>query len=150
MRIRKSVCQSRRFLHLGAIFVCLAGSLAGFLDVGPGQLLQGDFVIIICKGGIENVDDTQLGNPGGHKSLGFSLHISEEFDEIAPGNCVLRRRGSVTVDNENYGRYTGEIQITRSDLKADRRVNVIGQIPENAWLLMDRIKGGQNFMLVRP
>ena len=79
-----------------------------------------------------------------------SREYSCKGTRIAPGNCVLRRRGSVTVDNENYGRYTGEIQITRSDLKADRRVNVIGQIPENVWLLMDRIKGGQNFMLVRP
>jgi len=59
-------------------------------------------------------------------------------------------KGSITIDNENYGRYTGEIQIIRSDLKADDRVNVIGHVPENARLLLDCIKGGQAFMLVRP
>ena len=69
---------------------------------------------------------------------------------VAPENSIARLRGSITIDNERYGRYTGEIQIIRSDLQADSRVNVIGQIPENARLLMDCIKGGQKFVLVRP
>ena len=67
-----------------------------------------------------------------------------------PHNCKERLRGTITIDNELYGRYSGEIQMIRSDLKADSRVNVIGRIPENAWLLMDAIRGGQKFMLVRP
>ena len=69
---------------------------------------------------------------------------------VAPDNCTRRLRGAVTVDNENYGRYTGEIEIIRSDLQEDSRVNVIGRIPENAQLLMDCIKGGQKFVLVKP
>ena len=69
---------------------------------------------------------------------------------VAPEDCVERTAGSITIDNENYGRYTGEIQIIRSDLRSDHRVNVIGHVPENARLLPDRIKGGQKFMLVRP
>lgn len=69
---------------------------------------------------------------------------------VEPHNCGLRMVGAITIDNENYGRYTGEIQIIRSDLKADSRVNVIGQVPENARLLLDSIKGGQKFVLVRP
>lgn len=69
---------------------------------------------------------------------------------VAPENCVERSVGTITIDNENYGRYTGEIQIIRSYLKADHRVNVIGHIPESAWLLLDLIRGGQKFTLVRP
>ena len=69
---------------------------------------------------------------------------------MAPKICVERSMGAITIDNENYGRYTGEIQIIRSYLKADDRVNVIGHIPESAWLLMERIRGGQKFTLVRP
>lgn len=69
---------------------------------------------------------------------------------VAPENCLERRQGAITIDNENYGRYTGEIQIIRSDLKEDHRVNVIGRIPESARLLPDLIRGGQKFMLVRP
>ena len=71
-------------------------------------------------------------------------------EAVKPGNCVERTRGCITIDNENYGRYSGELQMIRSDLKADSRVNVIGQVAENALLLMDCIKGGQKFTLVRP
>lgn len=69
---------------------------------------------------------------------------------VAPKNCAERTMGTITIDNKKYGRYTGEIQIIRSHLKADDRVNVIGHIPESAWLLQERIRGGQKFMLVRP
>lgn len=71
-------------------------------------------------------------------------------EPVAAHNCVERDRGAITIDNVEYGRYTGEIQMIRSPLKADHRVNVIGNVPQNAWLLMDRIAPGQKFMLVRP
>lgn len=71
-------------------------------------------------------------------------------EAVAPANCIERRRGCITIDNERYGRYSGELQMIRSDLKADSRVNVIGQVAENALTLMDCIKGGQKFTLVRP
>ncbi len=69
---------------------------------------------------------------------------------VLPDCCVQRERGAITIDNTEYGRYSGEVQMIRSPLKADHRVNVIGTVPENAWLLMDCIKGGQKFVLVRP
>jgi hypothetical protein len=69
---------------------------------------------------------------------------------VVPENCVARNAGTITIDNSNYGRYSGEIQLIRSPLGADERVNVIGQVCEDAILLMDCIKGGQKFVLVRP
>lgn len=69
---------------------------------------------------------------------------------VEPGNCIPRQKGCITIDNVNYGRYTGEIQLIRTPLKADSRVNVIGAVPENAWLLLDCIRGGQKFALVCP
>ncbi len=39
-----------------------------------------------------------------------------------------RLLGTVTVDNAQYGRYAGELQITRRDLPADSRVNVLGRV----------------------
>ena len=69
---------------------------------------------------------------------------------VTPKNCVERSRGVITIDNETYGRYSGELQMIRADLKADSRVNVIGRVSENALLLMDCVKGGQKFMLVKP
>ena len=69
---------------------------------------------------------------------------------VEPDNCVSRPRGTITMDNRNYARYSGEIQMIRQDLPQDDRVNVIGRVPENAQLLMDCIRGQQKFMLVRP
>jgi len=69
-------------------------------------------------------------------------------DIVEPCNCVRRSRGSITVDNKSYGRYSGELMLLREDLPADERVNVIGQVPENALLLVDRIERGAKFMLV--
>ena len=71
-------------------------------------------------------------------------------DIIAPGQIKPRNRGCITIDNQRYGRYSGEIQLIRFSLQADERVNVIGQVPENAMLLIDNISGGQKFTLVRP
>ena len=61
-----------------------------------------------------------------------------------------RCRGTITIDNGAYGRYAGEIQILRRDFPPEKRVNVIGQVPPNACLLLDLIKGGKKFRLVRP
>ena len=67
---------------------------------------------------------------------------------VEPGNCTERRRGVITVDNRLYGRYSGELMLVLEDLPADDRVNVIGEVPENAWLLLDNIGRGAKFMLV--
>lgn len=67
-----------------------------------------------------------------------------------PYNCVPRTAGSLTVDNLRYGRYSGEIMLIRCDLPADDRVNVIGQVPENALLLLRLIGRGTKFTLVKP
>ena len=69
---------------------------------------------------------------------------------VEPHNCAERTKGSLTIDNIRYGRYSGEIQLIRSDFKADDRVNVIGHVPENALLLLTAIRRGSKFTLVRP
>ena len=71
-------------------------------------------------------------------------------DRVAPSNCVAREAGAITMDNEKYGRYSGEIMMIREPLKADERVNVIGQVSEDAMLLLPCIRGGQKFLLVHP
>ena len=48
------------------VLVGFSGSLSGLADVGPGQLLQRGFILVICQGGIEDVHDVQLRDSGGH------------------------------------------------------------------------------------
>jgi hypothetical protein len=55
---------------------------------------------------------------------------------VPPMNIAVRPKGTITMDNDRYGRYRGEVQITLTDLPADERVNVIGKvIPEDVPLL---------------
>ena len=68
---------------------------------------------------------------------------------IKPENTEARTIGSITMDNEDYGRYCGEIMIARKDLPSDSRVNVIGQINENDRLLLNCIEGGHRFVFVK-
>lgn len=78
-----------------------------------------------------------------------SREYSTIGEPVPPTNCAARLRGSITLDNADYGRYSGEIQLTRQDLPADSRVNVIGQIPSLYLLLADCIRNGSKFMLTR-
>ena len=78
-----------------------------------------------------------------------SREYSTIGEPVPPANCAPRVRGTVTLDNADYGRYSGEIQLTRQDLPADGRVNVIGRIPEPYLLLADCIGNGSKFMLTR-
>ena len=59
------------------------------------------------------------------------------------------RRRCVTMDNIGYGRYSGEIQLVRADLPADEKVNVIGEVPAAYDLLLDCIKRGKTFRMVK-
>ena len=68
---------------------------------------------------------------------------------VQPDNCTERRRRCVTMDNIGYGRYSGEIQLMRADLPADEKVNVIGEVPAEYDLLLDCIKRGKTFRMVK-
>ena len=47
------------------------------------------------------------------------------------------------------GRYSGEVQLIRQDLPADEKVNVIGYIQPGYELLMDCIRRGSRFCMVK-
>ena len=59
---------------------------------------------------------------------GAESRITLKGQTIQPGNCVERKDGSVTIDNSVYGRYAGEIQVTKRCLPADHRVNVLAVV----------------------
>ena len=67
----------------------------------------------------------------------------------APGKCTERVPGSITIDNESYGRYSGEVQLIRTSLPADPRVNVIGKVKEGYLLTANSLRNGERFVLTR-
>lgn len=58
-----------------------------------------------------------------------------------------RVMGAVTVDNEAYLRYMGEIQIAKHDLPADPKVNVAAVVNKKDLPLLSQIKAGMNFRI---
>jgi len=82
------------------------------------------------------------------------IRIQESREYATPGevikahNTMKRDRGSITLDNEKYKRYSGEVQIVRCDFKEDARVNVIGKVNDAYLDLLDLIPNGGKIILV--
>jgi uncharacterized protein len=68
--------------------------------------------------------------------------------KVEPFNCIERREGAITIDNDLYLRYKGEIQIARRALAQDNKVNVIGQVVDEDVPLLYYIRGGTHFRVL--
>lgn len=69
--------------------------------------------------------------------------------KVKPNNIKERIRGSISIDNERYQRYSGEIMIYKKDYPLDQKVNVIGNVDNKYLLLLDLIKGDDQFVLIK-
>ena len=65
---------------------------------------------------------------------------------VRPENTAERSRGTITMDNENYLRYEGEVMIMRQDYPKDERVNVIGTVRNEYIPVTDLIRRGSKFV----
>lgn len=68
---------------------------------------------------------------------------------VAAENTAARPMGTITRDNDRYGRYRGEVQITLYDLPPDERVNVVGRVVEADVPLLSLLQPGQLIKLIR-
>lgn len=75
-------------------------------------------------------------------------NIINKGEIIKCNNCIKRKIGMITVDNERYKRYMGELQIIKKELEEDTRVNVIGKIVEEDMMLLKYIDDGRKFRLL--
>ena len=64
---------------------------------------------------------------------------------IAPDEQRPRSFGDVTIDNENFGRYAGEVQIVQDILPADGRVNTAARILDEEIFLTGYLKPRRKF-----
>lgn len=69
-------------------------------------------------------------------------------NDIVMDNCIDRKAGSICISNQEYGRYCGEVEITRVDLPQDHRVNVIGKVGFSSLPHLPYIRYGQAFTLL--
>ncbi|MBL1703925.1 DUF871 family protein, partial [Klebsiella pneumoniae] len=66
---------------------------------------------------------------------------------LQPMHAIARKKGSITIDNELYGRYAGEMQIVVHDLAVDEKVNVVGMVIEEDVSLLPYVSSGKMFQL---
>lgn len=67
---------------------------------------------------------------------------------LFPAEALLpRKKGSISVGNEGYLRYSGELEIARVDLEPESRVNIIGQVEDTYLPYLDYITDGMGFRL---
>ncbi len=66
-------------------------------------------------------------------------------DKIKALNTVDKEYGDITIDNENYMRYMGELQILKRSQKADYRTNVVASVLQKHLYLLKYINGGKKF-----
>ena len=64
---------------------------------------------------------------------------------IKPNNTTSIKPYMVTIDNELYKRYTGEVSIALKEMDNKGFVNVVGYVCEEAHTLIDLIKPGSRF-----
>ncbi|MED3123942.1 DUF871 domain-containing protein [Bacillus wiedmannii] len=66
---------------------------------------------------------------------------------LKPMHTIARKKGSITIDNELYGRYAGEMQVATYDLPKDEKVNVVGMVVEEDLSLLPYVGAGKMFQL---
>ncbi|QCX24782.1 MupG family TIM beta-alpha barrel fold protein [Companilactobacillus futsaii] len=66
---------------------------------------------------------------------------------IQPLENIPRNVGSITIDNKKYGRYMGEVQIIKTDLPMDEKVNVIGHLDQTSIQLLAYISANTAFKI---
>lgn len=64
---------------------------------------------------------------------------------IEPENAKVRSYGAITIDNKDYLRYMGELQIIKRPQPADKRVNVAAQLLPEEDFLVNYIIPGRKF-----
>ena len=64
---------------------------------------------------------------------------------VEPENNKERRRGAITIDNKDYLRYMGELEIVKKSQPADKRVNVVGRVTECELFMLKYITPGRKF-----
>jgi hypothetical protein len=66
-------------------------------------------------------------------------------NNIKPENTVDKNYGDITIDNEGYKRYMGELQILTTNQDHDARINKVASVLQNDFYLLKYIKDGKKF-----
>ena len=74
-----------------------------------------------------------------------SRQMAEKARLIKPNNVIERKCGCISIDNELYKRYSGEMEVVLKDKEADERVNVVGYINNDDLYKLSAYKDGMSY-----
>lgn len=147
---------ARFLVALGTDFVIIGDSLPTAEECESVSKIIGDEIVLQAKLFTEDAVTIELlkhsftSRPDVSKSVIRAVEgrkiLKYSGGTIQPDDLPIERNfGDVTVDNSNFGRYEGEIQIVEDNLPADSRVNAVAAILDNENFLIHYIKPGQKF-----
>ncbi len=90
----------------------------------------------------------RIDSPKGLIRIQESREYATKGTIIEPSNMINRTRGSITIDNKDYLRYSGEVQIMKDDYPMCERVNVIGKVDDDYLKLIDLVKRNGKLKLI--
>ncbi|KZE64683.1 hypothetical protein AWM68_11130 [Fictibacillus phosphorivorans] len=71
---------------------------------------------------------------------------SKWLQEIQNPTCFTK--GTITIDNQLYGRYAGELQICLDDLPANPKTNAVGMVRDESLPLLKYVGSGKKFVFL--
>ena len=79
------------------------------------------------------------------RTSGSRAHLDGRI--IEPDSDIFRslHRGDITLDNADFLRYMGEIQIVKCELPPEERTNIVAKVVPNEEFLLDYITPGRKF-----
>ena len=78
-----------------------------------------------------------------------SRNMAEFASVISVNNTVFRKAGTITIDNERYKRYSGELEIVCKDMDSDDRVNVVARIDKKDIVKLRRFREGISYKFIQ-
>ncbi|WP_270279636.1 DUF871 domain-containing protein [Vagococcus bubulae] len=155
--------EEHRYLHPLANALSLLGSYTDLVYIGDGGLsevtqsqfkefLQNDTLTLHVDTIDEEFSSLFLGQHHNRQDEARDVIRSanarfKQIPDIPPKKILPRLKGSVTLDNHEYLRYMGELQITKTNLPKDGKVNVVAHVIEKDIPLIDHIKAGMSYEL---
>lgn len=101
----------------------------------------GDLVVDM----IENNRHMNRGDASEYVIRSTQLRIKYKNEDIKPFNTVAIEKGHITIDNNNYDKYKGELHIARKSMENSGNVNVVAKIVDSDLILLDYIKPWTKF-----
>jgi len=139
----------------GIEHIFVGDGLLSETEAQPIKLLleEGVYTIPICVLEKEELLDknftVRIDSPKSLIRVQESREYATPGEVIEPYHTMKRLAGSITMDNRNYGRYSGEVQILRESFEKDDRVNVIGEVDTSYLPVLKNIPNGAKIRLVK-